>query len=587
MAVPGNISDRHLDDLDGLFNDQLQHAPFARRLAVGLTSGAVDVSNGLVIALDGKWGSGKSTVAAYCKTLIEKAAVLLENEDGSDGMGVEDRAKISKILSNLEDSSQVEAHSLVLEDLKTLRECRDHVIVDSIQPWLDDSPLGLKNMIRDKIQGHVTERFHSIRDNDDIVADSYWSRLKKSLSTTGQNIESQFPRIANAVDDLANAAKNVDGLNVGFIGASRSINEERDYARKQEKLRSAIRNLYNEFFCSDLRAWRLVLFIDDIDRLLPQAIYDLVVAVRANLNMPGLVIVLLYDEERVHRALAEFFQHETEQPPHDAAAEFMQKIVEITYHLRKPMPEEFVRLFNGFVFNSELNKFRLPRGRDTGAVIPPPFDEQITSPSHWENVEKHILQKTLDSPRDAKRLFNNVAFNWQMVRDDLCVEDFIAIHALRLFLPKEYRAMVMSLRELVEAKEPPDAQYDTPVFRTLFRGWAGVSDLDEIKAFGHPDFAHLYIDNSLSADEWIHYSLDRLVDRTVTAEDVEKRLHDLERRGQLRSRIMTITERLQSLPEGKREIVLAAWSEAIERLMNENGPISDAAELLADRLPAC
>ena len=169
----------------------------------------------------------------------------------------------------------------------------------------------------------------------------------------------------------------------------------------------------------ELQAWgggRLVVMVDDIDRLEPAPLQDMLMAVRLAARLPKVVFVLALDRGTVAKTLrnAGFDGHD-----------YLDKIIEREITVPPMMGETKVEFITKQV-EEALNRHEARKGRE---------DEAGT-------LLHHILEPLLETPRDVKRLAMRVDNAMIQVPKEVREEDLIALECLRLKVPKAAQILV-------------------------------------------------------------------------------------------------------------------------------------------------
>ncbi|MEX1252728.1 MAG: P-loop NTPase fold protein [Dehalococcoidia bacterium] len=157
------------------------------------------------------------------------------------------------------------------------------------------------------------------------------------------------------------------------------------------------------------RGQLIVVVMDDIDRLSEEEIRQVFQLVKSNADFPHMVYLLAFDEKVISRALEPIY-----------GPEFLEKIVQIQVPVPQPDHEVVIQALYGDIdalqertgahFTSEqfLNVF-------------------LRGPSEW-----------MQTMRDTSRYMNALAFALPLAKDEVCVPEFMAMEALRLFRPLTY-----------------------------------------------------------------------------------------------------------------------------------------------------
>lgn len=169
---------------------------------------------------------------------------------------------------------------------------------------------------------------------------------------------------------------------------------------------------------------KIIVIIDDIDRLNNKEVRQIFQLVKQNANFPGFLYVLPFDRNKVAKIL------DDDSFP---GAEYIEKIVQIPFDV--PVVEQ-VKL-DRILFN-EINR------------LIKPFPQSIWDDKNWGNVYYGGLQKFFSSIRQIKRYINSLEFNLTHIPDEVNPVDFMVLEALRIFVPEVYQAIWKNKRVFTE-----------------------------------------------------------------------------------------------------------------------------------------
>ena len=155
---------------------------------------------------------------------------------------------------------------------------------------------------------------------------------------------------------------------------------------------------------------RILIVIDDIDRLPNEQIRLIFQLVNAVAGFPNTTYLLAYDRQIVTRALGAVHNC-------DGAA-YLEKIVQVAFDL-PPLREDRLR---DILLARLAEAYPLPEGR--------PFD-----PARWQRVLEACIAPFLRSLRDVNRFSNAFAFAYAAVRDEVDFIDMAGVCALQTFAP--------------------------------------------------------------------------------------------------------------------------------------------------------
>jgi predicted KAP-like P-loop ATPase len=158
---------------------------------------------------------------------------------------------------------------------------------------------------------------------------------------------------------------------------------------------------------------RLLIVIDDIDRLTADETAELFGVVKGLADFPNTIYVLAFDRDQVANALS--------QRTGQAGFSYLEKIVQVPFEL--PLPEREALL--GLFFD-QLNEI-------VGEV-----DSDLLDHEELRVLLTDGLDELMETPRDIVRLTNSLRVTYGAVRGEVNVTDFVALEALRVFEPDVY-----------------------------------------------------------------------------------------------------------------------------------------------------
>lgn len=178
---------------------------------------------------------------------------------------------------------------------------------------------------------------------------------------------------------------------------------------------------------------RLVVMVDDVDRLLPHEIQEVLRTVRTIADFPNTVYVLAYDRRRIEEAL------EGENPEHreDVGRGYLEKIVQISHEVPPPRDADLRR-----IITSSLDLAL------TEVEIRP------SDADYWTNVFHTIVQPLIRTIRDAKRYANSVGIAARLLGREVSRVDIMAMEAVRIFLPDVFSLLPAATEALTEPAPP-------------------------------------------------------------------------------------------------------------------------------------
>lgn len=171
---------------------------------------------------------------------------------------------------------------------------------------------------------------------------------------------------------------------------------------------------------------KIIIIIDDIDRLNNTEIRQVFQLVKQNANFPNTVYVLSFDHRKVSKAL-----DEDSFPGKD----YLEKIIQVSFHV--PVVE-----------GARLEKILFA---ELGKVINP-FPQKDWDSKRWGNLYYDGLKDFFSSIRQIKRYANSLRFNISHVPKEINPIDFIGIEVIRVFCSEVYEEIAKN-KELFTACE--------------------------------------------------------------------------------------------------------------------------------------
>ena len=316
-----------LDPKDDLFG----HAPFAKSLADSICR--YPGSDGLVLALYGPWGSGKSTVLSYVQHFLEQRP---ENEQP---------------------------------------------VLVNFNPWWFSGQENLARAFLGQLQAVLPAKSEKFKQLGDLLAD--------------------FAEGVGGLIDLTGVSGGAGGLIGKLLG--RAKRKPKDVPALKDSITGILQKA----------GQRILVIIDDIDRLTPEETRQLFTVIKALADFPNVVYLLAFDRDVAAQAI--------EQQSGLPGERYLEKIIQVPFELP---PVDRVALRAALFKRLDEILGDVPEGS---------FDQ-----SYWTNVYHDGIDALIQVPRDVVRFTNTLAVTYPAVRGEVNAVDFIALEALRVFLPGLY-----------------------------------------------------------------------------------------------------------------------------------------------------
>jgi len=380
------VNDRPIEDKK---DDRLSRLDFSVNLAKAITEWKG--LDSLVIALYGKWGSGKSSVINLARAEISKSAhsnrpTIIE---------------FNPWLFSGEDRLNEHFFNEVAKELAIQNE--------------SERDIELANRLRaySKLFGLIPEK------------EVFVKVIEKALVILG------FLGISiGQVLDLLNF--NIGRLKIilFIIGAvlfvisllNKTIEKIADFFEKRgladQKTVLSFKKIIKESLAK--RDSKILIILDDIDRLTPEEVRLVFKLIKINTDFPNVIYLLSFDRDVVQSAL--------EEQPGINGQDYIEKIVQVSFDIPFAKQEKI-----SMILFEELDRI-------LGGL--PKASEKLFDQTYWGNVYHSGLKNLFRNIRDVKRFSSSLEFSFSLLIKGESMEvnpiDFIAIESIRVFTPPFY-----------------------------------------------------------------------------------------------------------------------------------------------------
>ena len=160
---------------------------------------------------------------------------------------------------------------------------------------------------------------------------------------------------------------------------------------------------------------KIVIIIDDIDRLTNSQIRDVFQLVKQVADFPNIIYILAMDREFVRRALQEV--HNVD------GNEYLQKIIQVPFEI----PELRKSKLNS-IFFSRLDE-----------VVKEISDKIKWDDMYWKDVFQNCIEPYINTLRDVNRVINTFQFKYGAMYEETAFEDMIGITTIEVLDPELYK----------------------------------------------------------------------------------------------------------------------------------------------------
>jgi KAP family P-loop domain len=313
---------------------------------------------------------------------------------------------------------------------------------------------------------------------------------------------------------------------------------------------------------------RIVVMVDDIDRLEDDEIKQVMRLVRLVGDFDNVVYLLAFDAGRVTAVLGE--SGGTEE-----GRRYLEKVVQLSYDVPAIAPGELV----------DLLRDGISRTLDAAS-----------RPADQERLERllALLDPLVHTVRGVRRYLNVLPFAFRVVGDEVDAVDLLGLEAARLFLPATYDALPAAAETLTTVVVD-DPQHDEQVKAfietggsnaPIVRQWmdllfpaVALSSADEdpevspeaawsdARRVAHPDFLRAYLEKALPETVVSRNVTDQVVDALLTGNDASSLVAGLRKR-QVKDMLNRVTPRLQERLAGAEPTLDRQHVLALGRFLN-------------------
>jgi len=372
-------------------DDFLSRKDFSQHLGKSLLNWKEKES--LVIAIYGEWGSGKSSVINLAKEFIEKTdeknkPTIIEFNpwrfSEQDNLSEHFFNEIAKELEIKQDSE---------EDKKIAEKLKIYASLLSLTP-------------------------------DKSLFDNFYSKTILGLGLLGISA-SQIIQWLNIPYDWIKYTLFIGGFlliiieifNGYLIKFADFFEKKADYNKKS--VLEAKREIKDELI---KRQKKLIVVIDDIDRLNQSEIKQIFRLIRVNADFPHTIYLLAFDRNIIEKNLQEQVGI--------SGKDYLNKIVQVDFDIP-------------FVKQTKISAFLFKELNRVLEVLPESAQKFfVQDDSYWYNVYNSGFKDFFKNIRDVKRFASSLEFNILQMYQGKVMEvnpiDFIAIEAIRVFVPDFY-----------------------------------------------------------------------------------------------------------------------------------------------------
>lgn len=328
---------------------------------------------------------------------------------------------------------------------------------------------------------------------------------------------------------------------------------------------------------------KIVVFIDDLDRLPNDHIRMIFQLVNSVADFPNITYVLSFDKNIVTRALKEVQNCNGE--------DYLEKIIQMPFVLPKTSGARLETIL--------INKIN--------EIIVDTLDSLLDQ-THWQYIYRSCIFPFIRTMRDITRLFNVVKFKYPPLRNEINCVDFIGLTALEVFAPSLYDWIKVNKDVLTSRPENDNNSFShrdeskaewSANFKSLFGDSAeiylqavidlfpirsasieylheNISDVDLRKAYhiGHPDRFDMYFTLSLE-NKLLSRKNELYYINSAEEGELSNYLSEAIEQEVIRDLIYNIRDIVNDVPEARISVVIRSLSSVLKQVPDEvSSPLS-------------
>ncbi|RDV04989.1 KAP family P-loop NTPase fold protein [Undibacter mobilis] len=412
--------------------DILGRSNFSLELARAIDQLSI-AKDGFVIAILASWGEGKSSVIELIIRSLQNIEMERAQSDSErDRLSVHEIEQMSEIYERVAPQVQaMEASNLNLNYWQ-----RDARIAD-FRRWLksDADALAAQQYWQLKFSVEQNQRTVVLRFSPWLIsvkaemAVALLSEMARVLGERlGDDVRRAFAAVLQRLSELAPVAGGALELATAGVGLGKVFSAGGNWSGAVARELSTGPSLYElreklRTILAALDGRRVLVVVDDLDRLTPQEALEMVSLIKSLGDLPNVIYLLAYDEIKLAALIHEAI--------HIDGADFLGKIVQYPVHLPSLSQQDLARLLDA----------------DLTAILGNlSSDDQSRLAGTWQQLFRHYLR----TPRDIRRYVNVIAVSLSSLAEHLNIVDLLMIELLRIYEPEVYRWVRQNIDDLVE-----------------------------------------------------------------------------------------------------------------------------------------
>lgn len=208
------------------------------------------------------------------------------------------------------------------------------------------------------------------------------------------------------------------------------------------------------------RGKKIVVFIDDIDRLDKNEIYSIFRLVKLTADFINTTYILSFDEKMVSAAIGDRYGSGDEK----AGKEFLEKIIQVPLNIPKAQSEALQKYCLELI-SKVIEAHDITISEDDLKT----FGYQFTT----------NIANVIDTPRMAVRYANTLSFSLPLLNNEVNIADLMLIEAIKIFYPKHYNFIkhnpdyfICNYKNIIDESDNEKKEYIKETIEQLEQGYS-------------------------------------------------------------------------------------------------------------------
>lgn len=247
--------------------------------------------------------------------------------------------------------------------------------------------------------------------NCESLISQFFNELRKTIAINDYSEE--LSTLGRLLEDYADIFELIDFLPGGKITSwflkayMKSVGgdlQEASYRKPIEEVKCELEKALTE------QKHRIIVVIDDIDRLTSEQIRTIVLLVKQVAGLPNITYLLSMDRDIVAKALSNAQGCD--------GYDYLEKIIQVPFII----PQINKNQLQGILFESLGNLMEI-------------YPHHAFNENHWQRIYEYCIKPYIKSIRDINRICNTFHFKFALLHSEVDFADLLGITVLELFEP--------------------------------------------------------------------------------------------------------------------------------------------------------